>query len=78
MFQSALEFLKTAQMRSGKPNLAADMIAKATRQIAEATKDNDFIYHERIPDTKSLTPIGRAVLAKPLPLAPRLSSNFKG
>lgn len=78
MFQIALEFLKAAQVRSNKPNLAADLIAKAQRHLTEALKDNDFIYHERIPDHKSLEPIGRAPLAKPTPLSPRLSSNFKG
>ncbi|KAG8310620.1 Rhophilin, Rho GTPase binding protein [Homalodisca vitripennis] len=75
--QSALEFLKAAQTRSGKPNLASDLVTKAHRHLTEAIKDNDFIYHERIPDPKSLQPIGRAPLAKALPVPPRLSSNFK-
>jgi len=75
--QSALEFLKAAQTRSGKPSLSADLIAKAERHLKEAIKDNDFIYHERIPDAKSLNPIGRAPLAKALPMPPRLSANFK-
>lgn len=77
-FQSAIEYLKAAQTRSGKPGVTADIIAKAERHLKEALKDNDFIYHERIPDAKSLTPVGRAPLAKAQPVPPRLSSNFKG
>lgn len=45
--------------------------------MAEARKDNDFIYHERIPDIKSVTPIGKALLAKPLPLPERFSSSTR-
>lgn len=78
IFQIAIEVFKAAQARSGKANLAADLISKAQRYLAEAQKDNDFIYHERIPDAKSLQPIGRAALAKALPLSPKLSSHFKG
>ncbi|XP_054279937.1 programmed cell death 6-interacting protein isoform X2 [Macrosteles quadrilineatus] len=75
--QSAIEYLKAAQTRSGKPGVTADIIAKAERHLKEALKDNDFIYHERIPDAKSLTPIGRAPLAKAQSVPPKLSSNFK-
>lgn len=50
---------------------------KAERNLAEAKKDNDFIYHERVPDVKSLEPIGKAQPAKALPLAQPMSQNFK-
>jgi programmed cell death 6-interacting protein len=33
--------------------------------LTDAKKDNDFIYHERIPEVKTLTSIGRAAVVKP-------------
>ncbi|PSN46080.1 Programmed cell death 6-interacting protein [Blattella germanica] len=73
----AIELFKTAQQRSGKPSYFQDFANKAQRNLTEAKKDNDFIYHERIPDAKSLPPVGKAMLAKALPLPERLSQNFK-
>ena len=35
------------------------------RLLAEAKKDNDFIYHERIPEVKALSAVGRAAVVKP-------------
>ncbi|KAJ2947267.1 hypothetical protein O0L34_g16980 [Tuta absoluta] len=46
----------------------ADAAARAARQLADATKDNDFIYHERIPDAAQLEPVQRVAIAKALPL----------
>ena len=46
------------------------------REAAELKKDNDFIYHDRMPDIDSLAPIGRAALAKSLPLSKPASSSF--
>lgn len=48
------------------------------QELEEAKKDNDFIYHERIPDLKLLEPISKAVIAKSIPLPSKLSSKFKG
>lgn len=55
-----------------------DLFNKASRNLTEAKKDNDFIYHERIPDIKSLDPVGKAQLAKVLPLNHPMSQNFRG
>jgi hypothetical protein len=73
-----LELFKAAQQRSGKPSFFQDYANKAQRNLSEAKKDNDFIYHERIPDVKSLPSVGKALLAKTLPVPERLSQNFKG
>lgn len=75
--EHASELLKSAQQKTGKPTYFQDYINKAQRNLSEAKKDNDFIYHERIPDIKSLTPVGKALLAKALPVPERLSQNFK-
>lgn len=74
--RTAVEKFKAAQSRSGK-SLFSDLLNKAERNLAEVEKDNDFIYHERIPDFKSLEPIGKAPVAKLLPLPDKMSQNFK-
>lgn len=50
---------------------------QAQRYLTEAQKDNDFIYHERVPEVKSLSPIGRGALAKISAMPEHLSSGFK-
>lgn len=52
-------------------------MGKIQRNLTEAKKDNDFIYHERIPDIKSLEPVGKISLAKIIPLGEKLGNNFK-
>ncbi|XP_015515256.1 programmed cell death 6-interacting protein [Neodiprion virginianus] len=74
--EHAVELFKSAQQRSNKPNLFQDYANKAQRNLTEAKKDNDFIYHERIPDVKMLNPIGKASVAKILPPSETFSSNF--
>lgn len=69
--QLAVEQLKGACSRlassSGAPTPLADALARAQRQLAAAIKDNDFIYHERIPEPQQLEPVARAAIAKALP-----------
>ena len=50
---------------------------KAERALADAKKDNDFIYHERIPDQKTLKPIGKAAVAKATALPEKLGNSSK-
>ncbi|UYV60545.1 PDCD6IP, partial [Cordylochernes scorpioides] len=76
--QHALELIKVAESKGG-PNFNGKDYALRIRQAHEsAQKDNDFIYHARIPDIKALTPIGKAVLARPTAMPERFSSNFNG
>ncbi|XP_012281249.1 programmed cell death 6-interacting protein isoform X2 [Orussus abietinus] len=75
--EHAVELFKAAQQRSNKSDLFQDYANRAQRNLVEVKKDNDFIYHQRIPDIKSLDPIGKASVAKLLPLPERFSSNFK-
>lgn len=75
--QQAISNIKNGQQQSAK-NLYQDYLTKATRALADAEKDNDFIYHEAVPDVKKLNAIAKAPVAKPTPLPSRLSSNFQG
>jgi hypothetical protein len=45
---------KGAQQRAGKPNYFQGYAHKAQTNLIEAQKDNNFIYHEKIPDIKGL------------------------
>merc|ERR1719336_2488722 len=65
--QFSIELMTACQTRAGFAGLcgAADWIKRANRALTDAKKDNDFIYHERIPDFKTLSSIGRASVVKP-------------
>lgn len=75
--QKSIELFKASQTRSGKPTLFDEYSKKAQRNLVEAKKENDFIYNAVIPNVDSLETSGKFQLAKALPIAPPLSSNFK-
>ncbi|XP_063674681.1 programmed cell death 6-interacting protein-like isoform X3 [Bolinopsis microptera] len=49
-----------------------DILSKVDRAQAAAKKDNEFIYHERVPNISDLPAVGRAPVAKPTPVATEL------
>ena len=51
-----------------------EWLRKVERDLAEAIKNNDFIYHERIPEERTLAPVAKAAVAKPTPLPERSAS----
>jgi len=56
-----------------------DIQKRILRDLTSCEKDNDFIYHSRIPDVTSLAIIGKAAVAKSTPLVTPLSgAQFKG
>merc|ERR1719400_2904823 len=65
--QYAQQLFTACQQRGGRPSLGGcqDWAKRAERALTDAKKDNDFIYHERIPEVKALTSIGRAAVVKP-------------
>ncbi|XP_046393969.1 programmed cell death 6-interacting protein [Ischnura elegans] len=72
----SLSAMKTAQQSTIRNPLLQDYVNKAKLNLAEAKKNNDFIYHDRIPDPKSLPPIGKFCPAKATPLPDRFSTSF--
>uniref|UniRef100_A0A2R5LI09 Putative programmed cell death protein n=1 Tax=Ornithodoros turicata TaxID=34597 RepID=A0A2R5LI09_9ACAR len=73
--QYAAELIRTAESRGGLSFNFKNDARKITIAHDETKKDNDFIYHARIPEVKSLAPIGKAALAKPLPVPEKFSSS---
>lgn len=48
------------------------------KAAAAARKDNDFVYHERLPDPKTLDTIVAQPIAKPLAVIFPLTPDFRG
>ncbi|KHJ86981.1 BRO1-like domain protein [Oesophagostomum dentatum] len=59
------------------PGCLSEQFNAITKSHTAAKKDNDFIYHERIADFRSLPPLPRAALAKALPVTYPMSPRFK-
>ena len=70
--------MSSAETRGGQSFIFGDVQKKIARSLQESEKDNDFIYHAKIPELTSLTPIVKGALAKSTPLASPMSPQFKG
>lgn len=55
-----------------------DLSDKINRALTAAKKDNDFIYHDRVPEVKDLEHIGKAALVKATAITPPISQKFTG
>ena len=60
--QYAQRLLNAGIERGHNPDLgnAKDWLRRTEKALADAKKDNDFIYHERIPEEKALTQVAKA------------------
>lgn len=77
-FQHAAELIKTVASRYDEYVNVKDFSDKINRALTAAKKDNDFIYHDRVPDLKDLDPIGKATLVKSTPVNVPISQKFTG
>lgn len=82
-FSSSIMFFKIALLKSQaaqKESLGLfstdTWVDRIKRTSTQDEKDNNLIYHDMIPDESNLTAIGRAALAKTLPLSKPASDNF--
>lgn len=76
--QHAAELVKTVASRYDEYVSVKDLTDKINRSLTAAKKDNDFIYHDRVPEVKDLEQIGKAALVKPAAITPPLSQKFSG
>ncbi|KAM9775783.1 programmed cell death 6-interacting protein isoform X3 [Syngnathus typhle] len=74
--QRASELVKTVASRYDEYVSVRELTEKINRSLAAAKKDNDFIYHDRVPEVKDLEPIGKATLVKATAITPPLSQKF--
>ncbi|XP_061112238.1 programmed cell death 6-interacting protein-like [Conger conger] len=74
--QNAISQLKTVTSRYNEYVNVKDLSDKITRALSAAKKDNDFIYHDRVPETKDLDRIGKASLVKPTAIQMPISQKF--
>ena len=64
---------RIARLQEAVKHLAGskDLLAEAEAGLKEAVKDNEFIYHERVPAVDSLDPVVGAAVVKATPLSGR-------
>ncbi|XP_069551771.1 programmed cell death 6-interacting protein isoform X1 [Brachyistius frenatus] len=74
--QHATELVKTVASRYDEYVSVKDLSDKINRALTAAKKDNDFIYHDRVPEVKDLEHIGKAALVKASAITPPLSQKF--
>lgn len=70
--------MKTVASRYDEYVSVKELTDKINRALTAAKKDNDFIYHDRVPEVKDLEPIGKAALVKATAITPPLSQKFTG
>lgn len=73
--QHAMDLMKTSEAQAGPSFSFRDEVKKISLMYEDVKKDNDFIYHARVPEIRSLSAIGKAVLAKPLPVPEKFSTS---
>lgn len=74
--QHASDLVKTVASRYDEYINVKDLSDKINRALTAAKKDNDFIYHDRVPDLKDLEPIGKASLVKTTSIVVPISQKF--
>ncbi|KAF3707491.1 Programmed cell death 6-interacting protein [Channa argus] len=74
--QHAAELVKTVASRYDEYISVKELTDKINRALTAAKKDNDFIYHDRVPEVKDLEHIGKAALVKATAITPPLSQKF--
>uniref|UniRef100_A0AAR2JE98 Programmed cell death 6-interacting protein n=1 Tax=Pygocentrus nattereri TaxID=42514 RepID=A0AAR2JE98_PYGNA len=74
--QHATELVKTVASRYDEYVNVKDLSDKISRALTAAKKDNDFIYHDRVPEVKDLEHIGKATLVKATAIQVPLSQKF--
>lgn len=67
----ALELLNSIESKVSIPlaDKFKEIVNKANQSLEEVKRDNDFIYHAKIPDYKSLPQVSKALLAKCIDVA---------
>uniref|UniRef100_A0A8C5MR09 Programmed cell death 6-interacting protein n=1 Tax=Leptobrachium leishanense TaxID=445787 RepID=A0A8C5MR09_9ANUR len=74
--QHASDLVKTVASRYDEYVNVKDLADKINRALVAAKKDNDFIYHDKVPDLKELEPIGKASIVKSTPVVVPLSQKY--
>ena len=70
--------MASAEIRGGLSFIYGDVQKKIVRALQDAEKDNDFIYHSKIPELTSLAPVVKAAVARSTPLTAPMTPQFKG
>ncbi|XP_068188862.1 programmed cell death 6-interacting protein isoform X2 [Antennarius striatus] len=74
--QHSAELVKKVASHYDEYVSVKDLSDKINRLLAAAKKDNDFIYHDRVPEIKDLDHIGKAAVVKATTMKNPLSQKF--
>ena len=67
-----------AESRANKELSVKPQMNQIQTAYDKTKKDNEFVYHERVPDFKNLGVVERAALAKTTPIKFPISEDFRG
>jgi programmed cell death 6-interacting protein len=74
----SMELLKVADSRGGKDMNMRNYMGTVQGSLDKAKRENDHVYHARVPEYKQLAPLDRAALAKVTPVKFPISEDFRG
>ncbi|CAG0921465.1 unnamed protein product [Notodromas monacha] len=75
--QHAADVMKTAASKSGTffPAFLSEYTGRIQHALEATKKENDFIFHDRVPDIRNCEPIAKVALAKSLPYQDRYGQS---
>lgn len=71
----SVDLFQQAEAKEAQSEYIQQYTKKATRRCEEAIKENDFIYHARVPEYRLLDVVDRFSLVKPSPLPEKFLSD---
>ncbi len=74
----SVELLKVADSRGGKEMNMKNYAGSIQTSLDKAKRENDHVYHARVPEYKQLPPLDRAALAKVTQIKFPISEEFRG
>lgn len=75
--QKALDSIKIADQKGGKEANLKGQIGVIQAAYDKAKKENDYVFHEKVPDLKTLPAIDKATLAKSTQIKFPISEDFR-
>lgn len=69
--------MKTASTRAGVKFMFRVEQDRLKRELETAEKENNLIYHDRVPDAAALPTVPKALVAREIPIENPMNKDFK-
>ena len=69
--------MKAASTRAGVKFMFRSEQEKMKRELDTVEKENNLIYHDKVPDVSTLSSVSKAVVAKEIPIENPMNKDFK-